>query len=233
MNLLLLSNGTMHGEQFLEYADDWVRDVFPSGGNILFVPFAASDHAAYATEAAAALGRSNLTVISAHTSTEPSTLLDAVDGILIGGGNCFRLLDGLQRGGLLTGIARRVRAGLPYVGASAGTVVACPTISTTNDMPIVWPTTLDAFGFLDFQINAHYVEADPTSSHMGETRDERIREFHQENDMPVLGLREGSALRVAGNSIKLRGKYNAKLFRRQQTPIEVRPNEELSSRFRA
>jgi len=114
-------------------------------------------------------------------------------------------------------------AGLPYSGASAGSNLACPTIKTTNDMPIVQPPSLDALGLVSFQINPHYIDSDPSSRHMGETRETRIREFHEENATPVVGLREGALLRVRGTSVELRGRAGARIFRRGLEPIEVTP----------
>jgi dipeptidase E len=124
---------------------------------------------------------------------------------------------------LLDSIRSRVRAGLPYLGSSAGTVIAAPTMRTTNDMPIVQPPSFDALGVVPFQINPHYQDPDPHSTHKGETREDRIREFHEENATPVIGLREGSMLRVEGEAITLLGDHTARLFRRGIAPVELPP----------
>jgi dipeptidase E len=116
---------------------------------------------------------------------------------------------------------------LLYAGASAGSNVAAPTIKTTNDMPIVEPPSLRSLGLVSFQINPHYLDPDPGSRHMGETRETRIREFHEEDDTPVIGLREGAMLRVEGESVDLRGQAGARLFRRGQEPLEVAPGSRL------
>jgi dipeptidase E len=139
----------------------------------------------------------------------------------VGGGNTFRLLAELHRLGLLDVIRGRVRGGLPYLGVSAGTNVACPTIKTTNDMPIIQPPSFDALDLVPFQINPHYLDPDPNSTHKGETREDRIREFLEENETPVIGLREGSALLVDGNSVTLLGEKSARLFRRGAEPVEM------------
>src|SRR5204863_822997 len=141
----------------------------------------------------------------------------------VGGGNTFRLLKKLYERNLVNPIRERVRAGLPYVGSSAGSVVACPTIRTTNDMPIVECPTLDAFGFIPFQLNCHYLDPDPGSTHKGETREERLREFHEENATPVLGLREGTMLLVHDESAELAGLKPARILRRGEAPFEIDP----------
>ena len=112
---------------------------------------------------------------------------------------------------------------MPYIGSSAGSVIAAPTIRTTNDMPIVQPSSFEALGLVSFQINAHYLDPDPSSTHMGETRAERIRQFHEENRTPVVGLREGTMLRIEGDSVRLRGAVPARIFRRGEDPLEVSP----------
>jgi len=138
-------------------------------------------------------------------------------------------LRALQDLGLITEIRRRVRAGLPYLGSSAGTNMACPSLRTTNDMPIVEPASFAALGLVPFQINPHYLDPDPASRHMGETRERRITEFLEENDVPVLGLREGSWLRVSGTRAGIGGASGARLFRRGAEPRELVPGDDVSS----
>src|SRR5512134_3320536 len=131
--------------------------------------------------------------------------------------------------GVLSAIRERVDEGMVYSGASAGSNLACPTIRTTNDMPIVEPPSLDALGLVSFQINPHYLDPVAGSTHMGETRETRIREFHEENDVPVVGLREGAILRIEGGSVELRGRAGARIFRRGQEPVEVTPVSSIES----
>jgi len=145
------------------------------------------------------------------------------DAVFVGGGNTFRLLKTLYERDLLAPIRDRVRAGLPYLGSSAGTVIAAPTIKTTNDMPIVEPPSFAALGLVKFQMNPHYLDPDPLSTHKGETREERIREFLEENDVPVVGLREGSILRVEDGTTTLLGTKTARIFRRGEEPLEAEP----------
>lgn len=213
MQLLLLSNSTNHGSTMFAHAADALVEVVGED-TVTFIPFALADWDGYADRVTAALGALGVRVTSAHRSSAPdSAILDA-DVVLMGGGNSFRLLDSLYELDVLAGLGARVRDGSTrYMGASAGTNVACPTIRTTNDMPICEPPALAALGLLPFQINLHYVDADPASTFMGETREERIEEFLEENDCPVLAMYEGSWLRVEGRRAEVTGP--ARLFERQ------------------
>jgi len=149
--------------------------------------------------------------------------------LFVGGGNTFRLLKALQDRNLLEPVRRRVIEGtLRYLGVSAGTIMACPSLRTTNDMPIVQPASFQAFGLIPFQINPHYLDPDPSSRHMGETREQRLQEFLEDNDVPVLGLREGAWLRRQGRSIRLAGQAGARLFQRAMQPRDVAPESDVS-----
>ncbi len=164
---------------------------------------------------------------SIHEVPDQRQAVDAAEAIFIGGGNTFRLLKVLYDFNLLTAIRLRVEEGMPYVGASAGTNVAGPTIKTTNDMPIVQPPSFNALGLVSFQINPHYLDPGPDSTHMGETRDERILQFLEENDTPVVGLREGAMIRIEQGSIILKGSSAARIFRKGQRPVEIEPGANL------
>jgi dipeptidase E len=153
--------------------------------------------------------------------------VNETDAIFIGGGNTFRLLKALYDHELLGPIRERVAGGMPYVGSSAGSNVAGPTIRTTNDMPIVQPPSFDALGLVSFQLNPHYLDADPNSTHMGETREERIMQFLEENETPVIGLREGAMLRIENGTTTLRGSSGARIFRRGEAPQEVVPGAQI------
>jgi dipeptidase E len=216
VRLLLNSSSNVHGYGYLDHAEPGLRRFLRDARRVAFVPFAANDHNAYVAKVRDRLAAMELEVIGFGE-------LDRADAIFIGGGNTFRLLKKLYERNLFTAVRDRVRAGLPYIGSSAGSVVACPTIRTTNDMPIVEPPTLDSFGFIGFQLNCHYLDPDPGSTHKGETREERLREFHEENFTPVLGLREGCMLIVEDGATRLAGLKPARIFRRGEEPFEVEP----------
>jgi dipeptidase E len=164
---------------------------------------------------------------SIHTATNPVQAVKDTEAIFIGGGNTFRLLKTLYDFDLLGPIRERVADGMRYIGSSAGSNVAAPTIKTTNDMPIVQPPSFDALSLVSFQINPHYLDPDPNSKHMGETREERIRQFLEENDTPVVGLREGAMLRIENGETILRGSTGARIFRKGVEPIELLPGAQL------
>jgi dipeptidase E len=224
--LLLLSNSTNFGDGFLEHATETLRD-FLGGGvrELLFVPFAAvrfswDDFTAKVRERLAPLGYA---VSGIHAATDPVAAVRAAQAIAVGGGNTFHLLRALAERRLLEPVRQVVRAGTPYVGWSAGSNVAGPTIRTTNDMPIVEPPTLDAFGLIPFQLNPHYTDA-RLPDHAGETRAERLLEFVEANPaVPVLALREGSMLRVEGAARLLLGERPALVFRHGHEPEEIPP----------
>ncbi|MEU6740661.1 dipeptidase PepE [Streptosporangium sandarakinum] len=228
MNLLLLSNSTQYGRGYLAHALDKVAAFVPSGGRLVFVPYALADHDGYTAKARGALEPLGVDVRGAHEGGDPVALLATADAVFVGGGNSFRLLSALYRTGLRDALITAVRAGLPYMGASAGTNMAAPTLRTTNDMPIVQPPSFDTLGFVPFQINPHYLDPDPSSTHKGETREERLTEFLEENDVPVLGLREGSWLRVTGGRAALGGERPARLFTRGAAPRELPVGADVS-----
>jgi dipeptidase E len=214
VRLLLNSSSNVHGYGYLDHVEPELRRFLGGARTVAFVPFAAFDHAAYIAKVRDRLAKMELEVIG-HDE------LDRADAIFVGGGNTFRLLKKLYETKLFERIRERVRAGTPYFGSSAGSVSACPTIRTTNDMPIVECPTLDAFGFIDFQLNCHYLDPDPGSTHKGETREERLREFHEENATPVLGLREGCMILKEDGVTRVVGLKGARIFRRGEEPYEI------------
>ncbi len=227
VRLLLISTSTVFGTRYLEHAYGELRDVLAGVGRVLFIPYALRDHDGYAAKARAAFEEIGFGLASLHEVSEPRRAVEEAEAVFCGGGNTFRLLDALYSLDVMDPLRRRARAGMPYTGASAGSNLACPTIRTTNDMPIVEPPTLDALSLVSFQINPHYIDPAPGSTHMGETRETRIREFHEENAAPVVGLREGAILRVEGDSVVLRGRAGARVFRRGEDPVEVAPVAEI------
>lgn len=220
MRLLLISSSKVHPYGFLDHSEPEIRAFLGAGKRVAFVPFAAHDHAGYVATVRERLGKMDLEVISIDD-------LDHADAIFVGGGNTFRLLKTLYDRNLLDVIRERARAGLAYLGSSAGTVIAGPTIQTTNDMPIVYPPSFAALGLVPFQINPHYLDVDQRSTHKGETREERIREFLEENETSVVGLREGSAIRVEGDAVTLVGGRQARIFQWSRDPVEVEPGSRL------
>jgi dipeptidase E len=225
--LLLISNSTLHGSGYLDHAEAEIRDFFAEPPPVLFVPYALFDRDAYAELARGRFEKMGFRLDAIHRASDPRRAVLEAKALFVGGGNTFRLLKTLQELSLLEPIRRRVLEGMPYIGSSAGSVIAAPTIRTTNDMPIVQPLSLEALGLVSFQINAHYLDPDPSSTHMGETREVRIRQFHEENAAPVVGLREGTMLRIEGEAVRLLGRAPARIFRRGQDPLEVRPGTRL------
>lgn len=225
--LMLLSNSTMHGQGFLDHAADEIRDFLGEIETLLFVPFAQHDRDTYAKLVRERFERMGVEVDSLHDVEDEEESVENAEAIFIGGGNTFLLLSTLYELKVVEPIRRRVEGGMPYIGSSAGTNVACPTIRTTNDMPIVEPPSFDALGLIPFQINPHYMDADPGSKHMGETREQRIREFHLSNPVPVLGIREGAWLSVEYPHVELGGLTAARLFQRGKDPEEYEPGASL------
>jgi dipeptidase E len=227
--LLLISTSTVHGTGYLEHALPELRALLQDVTRVLFIPFALKDHDAYAVKARQAFGRIGCAVDSLHEAGDPRAALGGAQAVFCGGGNTFRLLNALYEREALPLIRRRVAEGMPYTGASAGANLACPTIKTTNDMPIVQPPSFQALGLVPFQINPHYLDPVPGSTHMGETRETRIREFHEENETPVVGLREGAMLRVEDGRVWLKGQAGARVFRPGLEPAEVVPIAQLDA----
>jgi dipeptidase E len=215
--LLLISSSVVHGYGYLDHSESALRELLVDCRTLAFVPFAQHDHAGYTNVVRDRFAKMNIEVTQVASRDDVAS----AEALFIGGGNTFRLLNELYARDLLDVIRERVNAGMPYVGSSAGTNVATVSIKTTNDMPIVYPPSFDALGLVPFQINPHYLDPDPNSTHKGETREDRIREFHEENDTPVVGLREGSMLRGTGPTITLIGDRPARIFRRGQTPEEL------------
>ena len=227
LNLLLMSNGALATKRAETIAE--LYGASPENPKtVMFVPFALKDHDAITDRVAKGLAPLGINIVGAHSFKNPVAALEHMDGIYMGGGNTFRLLDTLQKTGLLEAIRDKVEGGMPYMGASAGINVAGPTIMTTNDMPIVQPKTMDAMGLVPFQINPHYFEGKPHYEedgkivpYQGETRDDRIIQFQEENSTPVIGLKEGSALRIRGDKIELLGGKTAKLFEQGKEPAVI------------
>jgi len=230
MRLLLLSNSTNAGEGYLAWPEPHIRAFLGEGSKrIFFVPFAGlrlswDEYARRVRERFSAMGH---TLQAAHETRTPLALAAAAEVLVVGGGNSFQLIKELHETGLAPLIRERVRSGVPYIGWSAGANVACPTIRTTNDMPVVEPPSLSAMGLVPFQINPHFTDAHPPG-HAGETRTERLLEFLEANPTAtVVGLPEGTALRREGERLSLIGSKPARLFRKGAEPRDLWPGENL------
>jgi dipeptidase E len=228
-NLLLLSNSTNSGSGYLEHALKVISEFLADVTELVFIPFALADHDGYTARAAGALEPLGVRVRGLHAEPDPVAAIAQASAVFTGGGNTFRLVKALQTAALMDPLRATVTSGKTrYLGSSAGTNIASPTLRTTNDMPIVQPLSFETLGLVPFQINPHFLDADPTSTHAGETREERIAEFLEENDVAVLGLREGTYLRVwddhatiGGQAVQPSAPGPAVLFRRGQAPAEV------------
>jgi dipeptidase E len=225
--LLLISNSTLHGSGYLDHAEREIRDFVGGRTSVIFVPYAVHDRRAYAAKAQERFREMGLSVASIHDVSNMPRAVDEAEIIFVGGGNTFRLLKGLYDHDLLGPIRRRVAAGVPYIGSSAGSIVACPTLKTAKNMPVVQPPAFEALGLVPFQISLHYLDPDPSSTHMGETQEERIIQFLEENEETVVGLREGSILLVRDGAVVLKGPTTARIFRRGEKPLEATSGSDL------
>ena len=227
--LLLISTSRIHGQPYMAYCQETVQAFWGQTREILFVPFAAQDQAAYSQKVRAHLEPMGFNVTGLEDCDDKAAAIASAAGVFVGGGNTFLLTKTMYEHNLIEPLRKRVLAGeMLYMGSSAGSNLACPTMMTTNDMPIVQPPSFEALNLVPFQINAHYYDPDPNSTHMGETRAERLQEYHQWNDRPVLGLREGAMVQIEGDKAALLGQFGAKLFQANQEPQELEIGADLS-----
>jgi dipeptidase E len=230
-DILLVSTSTTHGTGYLEHCQHEIKELLGDRKSILFIPYARpggishTDYTAKAREAFEAMG---VQLSGVHEAADPVSAVQQAEAVFIGGGNTFLLLRQLYANKLIEPLQKRVEQGMPYMGTSAGTNVAGKTIGTTNDMPIVFPKSFDALQLVPLNINPHYLDPEPNSTHMGETRETRIEEFHVHNRQPVVGLREGSMLRVKGDKINLLGPHSARVFLQGQKPMEFKPTDDIN-----
>ncbi|WP_341215024.1 dipeptidase PepE [uncultured Wocania sp.] len=230
-NLIIASTSTLHGSEYLEYALDELASLFKEAKTILFIPYARPggiSHDEYTAKAASAFSKIDKEVIGIHTFKNPFEAVKNAEAIFTGGGNTFVLVNQLYKNDLITVLKETVTNGTPYLGTSAGSNICGLSIKTSNDMPIVYPPSFNTLGLVPFNINPHYLDPDANSKHMGETRETRIKEFHSYNTLPVIGLREGSWLRVKDNSIVLNGDLTARIFEYNKIPYEVNSGTQLN-----
>lgn len=230
--LIIASTSTVYGSDYLEYLLPILQEHFKNIHTLTFVPYARPSgisHDAYTAKVAEAFAKIGIAVVGLHTFEDPVKAIEEAEAIFTGGGNTFLLVKQLYRTEVMFALKAALLKGTPYLGCSAGSNITGLTMETTNDMPIVYPPSFQTLGMVPFNINPHYLDPIEGSTHMGETRETRINEFHAFNTQPVLGLREGSWLEVRGSKITLRGGLTARLFRQNQEPIELEPNSDLSN----
>ena len=228
--IIIASTSTLHGSGYLEYLLNDLEQFFKGTNEILFIPYARPsgiNHDDYTLTASKAFSNIGKKIVGIHEFKDPIATVKKAKGIFVGGGNTFVLVHQLYKNHLMEVMREVVHQGTPYLGTSAGSNICGLTMGTTNDMPIVYPPSFKTFGFVPFNINPHYLDPEPNSKHMGETRETRIKEFHKFNTQPVIGLREGSWLYVTGSSIVLKGQLSARIFEYEKEAYEVETGTEL------
>lgn len=231
-NIIVASTSTIHNGTFLSYLLVELEELFSETNEILFIPYARPSgisHDEYTSIAAKAFSKINKQVVGIHTFADPIEAIHKAKGVFVGGGNTFVLVSQLYKNNVMQPLREAIFNGLAYLGTSAGSNICGTTINTTNDMPIVYPPSFKCLGVVPFNINPHYLDPDPNSKHMGETRETRIKEFHTQNTIPVVGIREGSWLRVKGDSIVLKGSHSARIFEQGKEPFELKNESNLNT----
>jgi len=223
-NLIIASTSTIHGGTYLSYLLSEIAELFSETNEVLFIPYARPSgisHDEYTKIASEAFLKIEKKIIGIHTFDDPIEAIKNAKGVFVGGGNTFVLVYELYKNQVMQPLRETIFNGLPYLGTSAGSNICGVTINNTNDMPIVYPPSFKALGVVPFNLNPHYLDPDPTSKHMGETRETRIKEFHTQSTITVVGIREGSWLQVKGNKIILKGKHSARIFEQNRIPFEL------------
>ena len=231
-NLIIASTSTVHGGDYLQYLFPVLENHFANCKTIVFVPYARPGgitHDEYTETVQKAFSKINKKVVGLHTFENPAAALAAAEGIFTGGGNTFLLVTQLYQNKVMEALSKAIANGTPYLGTSAGSNITGVSMQTTNDMPIIYPPSFTTLGAIPFNLNPHYLDADTQSKHMGETRETRIKEYHAFNDIPVLGLREGSWLDVKGDTIILKGTLTARWFSQNEGPVELLPETNLGN----
>lgn len=230
-NAIIASTSTVYNGDYLDYLLDEIEVLYASCQTILFIPFARPggiSHDDYTTKVKSAFSRINKKVVGLHEYENQVEAITNAEGIFTGGGNTFLLVTQLYENNMMGILSETLKKGTPYLGSSAGSNITGVSMQTTNDMPIIYPPSFTTLELIPFNLNPHYLDPDTNSRHMGETRETRIKEFHAFNSTPVLGLREGSWLKVNGNQIVLKGDLTARLFRQNENPVEIESGTDLS-----
>ncbi len=230
-NCIIASTSTIHGSGPLEYLTEELIELYSDCSEILFIPYARPggiSHDEYTIGINNIFKKINKRVLGIHMFSNIDEAFSNTQGVFTGGGNTFLLVKQLYQNKVIEPLKNAINAGTPYLGTSAGSNICGLTMQTTNDMPIVYPPSFKTLGIVPFNINPHYLDPDPSSTHKGETRETRIKEFHNLNSPPVVGLREGSWLRVANNDIILKGELSARIFEQNKTPYEKETGSSFS-----
>lgn len=228
--LIIASTSTLYNGNYLEYILPELRMFFKGVKTLLFVPFARPggiSHDDYTSKAQKAFSTINIKVEGLHTKVNKSEAILNAEAVFTGGGNTFVLLNHLYKYNCINALQKAINNGTPYLGTSAGSNICGQNIKTTNDMPIIYPPSFNALQLINLNINPHYLDPIIDSEHMGETRETRIKEFHTQNTIPVVGLREGSWLQVLGNNITLKGNLSARIFEKNKLPYEIKTNSKI------
>ncbi|MBW8687778.1 dipeptidase PepE [Chitinophaga rhizophila] len=229
-NVVLASTSTLHGETYLSYLLPVMKELYAGITEVIFIPYARPggiSHDEYTEKAAAVFATAGLQLRGLHTFADPAEAIRGGAAFFTGGGNTFLLVKQLHEQGLMHVLRGAVEKGAPYLGTSAGSNIGGVNMQTTNDMPIVYPPSFDTMGLIPFNLNPHYLDPIPDLPHMGETRETRIREFQVQQDLPVLGLREGSWIRVKGDRITLEGSVAARIFEKDKAAYELEPGNDI------
>ncbi|MBC8753492.1 dipeptidase PepE [Kordia sp. YSTF-M3] len=229
-NIIIASTSTVHGSGYLVYLLDELTSFYKDTEEILFLPYARPGgitHDEYTAAAAKAFEKIGKTVRGIHEFKNPVEAIANAKGIFTGGGNTFLLVSQLYKHKVMQPLREAILDGTPYLGTSAGSNICGLTMQTTNDMPIIYPPSFKTLGVVPFNINPHYLDPIEGSKHMGETRETRIKEFHKFNTLPVVGIREGSWIRVIGDKNTLEGPLTARIFEYEKTPYELETGSEV------
>ena len=230
MNIILASTSTLFGGQYLEYLRTELIELYSGIDEIVFIPFARPggiSHEDYTAKAQSFFASLNIKVKGIHEFEDKAEAINRAQGFFTGGGNTFLLVKTLHEEGLMDVLKQNVENGKPYLGCSAGSNIGGQNMKTTNDMPIVYPPSFDCMGLVPFNINPHYLDPNPDLKHNGETRETRIKEFLTQNDLKVVGLREGNWIRRRGNRITVEGTELTRIFEKNKEPYEIEAGSEL------
>ena len=230
MNIILASTSTLFGGQYLEYLRPQLQQLFEGIDELVFIPFARPggiSHQDYTQKTKDFFYTININVKGLHEFDNKKEAIDSAKAFFTGGGNTFLLVKTLHECGLMDVLKQNVSSGKPYLGCSAGSNIGGINMKTTNDMPIVYPPCFDCMGLVPFNINPHYMDPNPEIKHNGETRETRIKEFLTQNDVKVVGLREGNWIRRINDKITVEGSELTRIFEKGKDPYEITPGTRL------